>query len=104
MFGTYSDGYFGGETPEPDAHVQRMMELVGQANAMERWSAESQFLALDATTLSEVDMVLQEFTINYIMGADTDDEAFVSRWLDAGGQDLLDDVTEQFIQWGFIEG
>ena len=104
VFGTYSDGYFGGETPEPDAHVQRMMELVGQANAMERWSAESQFLALDATTLSEVDMVLQEFAINYIMGADTDYEAFVSRWLDAGGQDLLDDVTEQFIQWGFIEG
>ncbi len=103
-FGTYSDGYFGGETPEPDAHVQRMMELVGQANAMERWSAESQFLALDATTLSEVDMVLQEFAINYIMGADTDYEAFVSRWLDAGGQDLLEDVTEQFIQWGFIEG
>lgn len=99
-----ADNIFGGGTsPEPDAHTKLAMELTAENLSMERYSSESAFLTLDPTTQSEASMVSSEFTINYIMGVDSDYDAFVENWLAAGGEALRDEAVQQLTDWGFIQ-
>lgn len=60
-------------------------------------------LVLDPQIQSDVAVLTNEFCINYILGYDNDYEAFKSKWLISGGQDLIDQAYEQFKAYGFIE-
>jgi len=103
VFATYGDGYFGGETEEIAPHTQIMMDLVGELNVADRYTAESQFLTLDPTLLEEVNMVYNEFSINYVMGLDDDFDTFKEVWLETGGEELKAQADEQFAFYGFTK-
>ena len=71
--------------------------------AAERYSSESRYLNLDSSVLEEATLVMDEYTIKYILGEKDDYDGFVASWLASGGEELQEQATEQFRNWGFIE-
>jgi putative aldouronate transport system substrate-binding protein len=79
------------------------IELNSGALAEPTYTPDARFIHLDKTVIGELDTVVAEFEYKYIVG-DTDDyESFKNRWLNAGGQELLDDAKAQFKQVGLIK-
>ena len=60
-------------------------------------------LTLDSAVLEELSVLQAEFDFRYATGETSDYEGFRERWLQAGGQQLLDEAEAQFRQFGLIE-
>lgn len=100
---TNYDGVYNINVPEPGPAVTEMIQLDTEALGYERYSGEWLKLTLDANTVQACDDLLREFQVKYILGQTSDYEAFVSTWLERGGQELLEEATEQFKELGLIE-
>ncbi|GMQ57976.1 hypothetical protein AN1V17_23710 [Vallitalea sediminicola] len=92
-----------GTNPEPGVIEETFMKMQSKYENDKFYPTDDQLLELDLDASEEVDRVLDEYQINYILGNDTDYDAFVQRWLDAGGQKLMDQATEQFKDLGLIK-
>ena len=91
-----------GSAPEADPYFLNKMNEFNTLMSFDRASAESKYLTIDATLSEETSMAWNEFVLNYILGVDDDYDAFVENWKIAGGDEMLESVTEQFTEWGFI--
>lgn len=99
---TYADNYIGGTTKEPSALAERVIELSAQWNELEKISTEYQLLDPDATLSEDSTNLINEFALSYIMGSDKDYDAFVERWLNAVGNDLIEDARTTWENYGLI--
>ncbi len=82
---------------------EKMYELDKETMVTPRYSDFESLLTLDPQLMSDVTKLQNEFDIKYVLGSDKDYEAFKTRWLKAGGQQLLDSVTEQYQALGYIK-
>lgn len=96
---------FSSGTSEDDIpmDVYGQIDLNSGAQAEDTYAPDAHYLHLDKTIEGELNTILNEFEYKYITGATDDYDAFVQRWLDAGGQQLLVDAEEQFRQIGLIK-
>jgi putative aldouronate transport system substrate-binding protein len=81
---------------------QREMAMDMKTKAMEQYEGFDQLLALSQQAITDANDVMNEFEIKYILGQDTDYDGFVTRWLAAGGQQLLDEAKEQWTAMGVM--
>jgi putative aldouronate transport system substrate-binding protein len=78
------------------------MAMDMKTKAMEQYEGFDQLLALSQQAITDANDVMNEFEIKYILGQDTDYDGFVTRWLAAGGQQLLDEAKEQWTAMGVM--
>lgn len=97
------DNILTGDTTRPGRKEEVTVELQSKYEAAEFFPTDNQLLALDVDATTETNRVLAEFEINYILGNDMDYDAFVQRWLNAGGQQLINEAKEQFKEYGLIK-
>lgn len=100
---TGNDRVLQASAPEPGAVHQKMMQLDQETVEQPAYPDFQSLLTLDTQLLNDLTVLQNEFDINYILGTDTNYEAFKSRWLKAGGQQLLDSATEQYKEMGSIK-
>lgn len=74
-----------------------------KVRGFEKLQNYNDLLNLDATTVSNLQKLQDEFDIKYILGKETDYEKFVDTWLKNGGQKLVDDAAAQFKALGLLE-
>ena len=96
------DGVFFGITPEPERATLGAMEMTKQVLDAPTWPAEYRMLNPDPTINEEVNTLVNEFAINYIIGKETDYEQFVETWKYSGGEDLLESAIATFKDYGLI--
>ena len=96
------DNVLTGTADVPGETEKAVIEMQTKFDNAEFYDAAYQLLAIDLDATTEAARVLNEFEINYVLGNDMDYEAFVQRWLDAGGQTMLDQAQEQFGEMGLI--
>ncbi len=60
-------------------------------------------MVFDPMDVDATNKVWSEFYVNYLLGKDTDYDKFVTDWLAAGGQKMLDQGTEQLKAIGMIK-
>lgn len=92
-----------GSTEQIDIWTERVMEMKSQLIGMDRWAMDYLFLNPDSTVKAEADNVRNQFTSRYILGETDDYEGFVEQWLEAGGQELLEDAEQTFKKYGLME-
>ncbi|HJA94124.1 MAG TPA: extracellular solute-binding protein [Candidatus Eisenbergiella merdipullorum] len=92
-----------GNTKEPDYWSERAIQLNEDVDALETWPNEFRLYTPDPTLANNMDSLLQQFEISYIMGENSDYDGFVNEWLSSGGQDLLDGAEETFKRLGLME-
>lgn len=100
---TNRDGVLQSTAKEAGKIEQKMLELDQQTMNAPTYQNFESFLQLDPQLISDVSKLQQQFDITYILGKDTDYEAFKKAWLAAGGQQLLDSTEQQFKEFGFIK-
>lgn len=99
---TYADGYVGGAEKEPSSLQEKIIELSARWNDLPKVSTEYQLLNPDPTMQEDSANMINEFTLNYIMGNDTDYDGFVQRWLSAVGNDLVENARTTWQYYGLI--
>lgn len=99
---TYADGYVGGAEKTPSSLQEKIIELSAEWNELPKISTEYQLLNPDPTLTEDSNNMINEFTLSYIMGSDTDYDAFVERWLNAVGNDLVEDAHTTWVNYGLI--
>ncbi|GGD48508.1 extracellular solute-binding protein [Paenibacillus nasutitermitis] len=60
-------------------------------------------LNLDATIVSDLKKLQDEFDIQYVLGKDSNYDKFMETWLNNGGQRLLEDAAAQFKAQGLLQ-
>lgn len=100
---TNADGVILSSSPTPDDYFMAKVAENAKCLDAERYSSESRYLNLDSSVLEEANLVMDEYTIKYILGEKDDYDGFVASWLASGGGELQEQATEQFRNWGFIE-
>lgn len=99
---TYGDNYVGGDTVEVSPLAERVIELSSQWYDIPKVSGEYKLLDPDATLKEDSNNMINEFALAYIMGSDKDYDGFVQRWLDAVGNDLIEDARTTWENYGLI--
>ena len=99
---SYADNYIGGETKEPSALAEKVIELSARWYEIPQMSGEYKLLDPDATLASDSANMMNEFALSYIMGTDKDYDGFVQRWLSAVGNDLVEDARTTWQHYGLI--
>jgi putative aldouronate transport system substrate-binding protein len=92
-----------GTSPQPNAVARKGMELDSQVTSAQRYPNDATLLNLNYENQTQAKTVADEFTIQYILGQNSDYDGFVRRWLAAGGQALLDEATQQLKGYGIIK-
>ncbi len=96
------DNVESGSIEGPDDYFYGWKAMDAELGTYPRASAESKYVTVDQTLFDECDMVWNEFALNYILGVNNDYDAFVENWKIAGGDEMMESVTEQFKEWGFL--
>lgn len=91
-----------GTTPEPSQIILNALAMSEMIINAPRHDNTAFLLDLDKDKTADANTVYNEFMINYIQGKTTDYDAFVSKWLQVGGQELLDEAKQQFTDYGVI--
>jgi len=84
--------------PELTDNVKKEMIIMDAANSQPTNQNIAQMVNFDPQNISDANQVQSQFEINYIMGNDMDYEAFKTRWLQQGGQAMLNYLTEKLVQ------
>lgn len=99
---SYADNYVGGDTKEPSALAEHVMNMNTQWYDMPEAPTEYKLLDPDATLTEDSTNMINEFALAYIMGSDKDYDGFVQRWLNAVGNDLIEDARTTWEKYGLI--
>ena len=82
----------------------KQIELEEDIVNAETYNSEHRCLVLDAKTNADATNIYNEYVIKYILKESNESYAsFQKRWLDGGGQNLLDQATEQFKTYGYLK-
>ncbi|MFB9276770.1 extracellular solute-binding protein [Cohnella cellulosilytica] len=100
---TGQDGVVESMNEQPGDSDIKQMRLDLEAMKMPANPNDMSVLSLDAQLKSDLETMQNEFDIKYILGGTSDYDGFVQQWLASGGQQLLDQATEQFKQAGLIQ-
>ncbi|MFC5404208.1 extracellular solute-binding protein [Cohnella soli] len=99
---TSQDRVLEGQSDSPGAADKKQLELDGKAMAMASYTNYHELLNLDPQITSDLKKLTQEFDIKFILGKETDYEAFKQKWLKAGGQQLMDEAARQLKDIGML--
>ncbi|WP_020618986.1 extracellular solute-binding protein [Paenibacillus daejeonensis] len=99
---TSQDRVLEGQTDSPGAADDKQLEIDGKVILMESYPNYHELLNLDPQVLSELRHLTRAFDIQYILGKDSDYEAFKQEWLLAGGQKLLEEATLQLQEMNLL--
>lgn len=102
IINTYSDNAYFGNTPEPSRATMASMDLTAKVLESDFYAADYRLLNPDPTTVEEANAVRDEFTINYVLGKDTNYDAFVETWKNSGGSELLEHAVATFTEYELI--
>jgi len=100
---SYADNYIGGDTIEPSALAERVIELSARWYDIPQIPGEYKLLSFDPTLSEDSSNMINEFALSYIMGSDKDYDGFVQRWLDTVGNDLIADATATWQSYGLMD-
>ncbi|WP_185602154.1 extracellular solute-binding protein [Paenibacillus sp. 598K] len=95
---TSQDGVLEGQTDRPGLADQKQLALDGKAKSLASYTNYHELLHLDTQMTSDLKKLTQAFDIAYILGKTDDYDAFRQRWLEAGGQQLLDEASRQLTE------
>lgn len=103
--GASGSGYFFANTPEPNDLTHAQTEYLAQWDASEKYGNEYYLLNPDPTLSTDSSAMIGEFEIDFILGnvEEEDYDAFVQRWMDTYGQQLLDDAVATYQAYGLIQ-
>lgn len=91
-----------GTSPEPDENAALQLSELAKQEAIPAYSNAYRFLSFNESLQEEVDMVVNEFVLGYIMGSTTDYDGFVEDWLAAGGEEMKQIAEETWKTFGLI--
>jgi putative aldouronate transport system substrate-binding protein len=92
-----------GTTPQPGPLIQQEINMMSQVDKLPRYASDNYLLNLNVDNQSQANTVNSEFVAQYLLGQTSDYDAFVRRWLAAGGQALVDEAARQFKTQGLIK-
>ena len=105
-YGTWlatNDLVINGSTEEPDARALGIAEAMKKRTEAPAYPLLKNLFVLDAKDFDATNKVWSEFYVNYLLGKDTDYDAFVEQWLNAGGQNMIDSAGEQLKKMGVLK-
>jgi hypothetical protein len=92
---TSSDKVLEGSSDEMDKATKAQFEMNKVTMQLPTYGNEGSVFSLDSKVTGGLTVLQSEFDYKYIMGQETDYEAFKSKWLSSGGQSMLDEATKQ---------
>ncbi|MDR0668825.1 MAG: extracellular solute-binding protein [Treponema sp.] len=91
-----------GQEPTIDSQNRQGIKLSNIVMAQPRIGNDHLLLNLNSDYSTATETLVNEFTIQYILGQTSDYDGFVRQWLASGGQALLDEATQQLKGYGRI--
>lgn len=99
---SYADGYVGGAEKTPSSLQEKIISMSAAWNELPKISTENRLLNPDPTLKEDSTLMINEFSLSYVMGTDKDYDAFVERWLNAVGNELVEDARATWVKYGLI--